>query len=140
MFLDPRARRNACWGRLSGVGLARMTTAAVLTSGLCGWLDRLFPDRDRGERLQQALRERFGDDARAVDAELCAEIETAAHAFSRHLALEYVADGSLVPDRDPPGWPPQDPAEVALRGGSVGEGRRGAGGGGGVGRDSPAGR
>ena len=101
-----------------------MTTAAALTSGLCGWLDRLFPDRDRGERLQQALRERFGDDTRAVDAELCAEIETAAHAFSRHFALEYVEDGSLVPDRDPPGWPPQDPGEVALRAGSVGEVRR----------------
>ena len=64
-----------------------MTTAAALTSGLCVWLDRLFPDRDRGDRLQQALRERFGDDTRAVDAELCAEIETAAHAFSRHFAL-----------------------------------------------------
>ena len=45
-----------------------MTTAAGLTTGLCGWLDRLFPDRDRGEALQQALRERFGDDTRAVDA------------------------------------------------------------------------
>ena len=52
------------------------------------------------------------------------EIETAAHAFSRHFALEYVEDGSLVPDRDPPGWPPQDPGEVALRAGSVGEVRR----------------
>jgi hypothetical protein len=101
-----------------------MTTAAALTAGLCGWLDRLFPDRDRGERLQQALRERFGDDTRAVGAELCGEIETAAHAFSRHFALEYVEDGSLVPDRDPPGWPPQDPGEVALRAGSVGEVRR----------------
>jgi Peptidase family S41 len=101
-----------------------MTTAAALTAGLCGWLDRLFPDHDRGERLQRALRERFGDDSRAVDAGLCAEIETAAHAFSRHFALEYLADGSLVPDRDPPGWPPQDPAEVALRAGSVGEVRR----------------
>src|SRR5215208_1450809 len=101
-----------------------MTTAAALTSGLCGWLDRLFPGRDRGERLQHALRERFGDDTRAVDAELCAEIETAARAFSRHFELEYVADGSLVPDRDPPGWPPQDPAEVALRAGSVAEVRR----------------
>jgi hypothetical protein len=101
-----------------------MTTAAALTSGLCGWLDRLFPDRDRGERLKQALRERFGADTRALDAELCAEIETAAHAFSRHFALEYVEDGSLVPDRDPPGWPPQDPGEVALRAGSVGEVRR----------------
>jgi len=101
-----------------------MTTAAALTSGLCGWLERLFPDRDRGERLQHALRERFGDDTRAVDAELCAEIETAAHAFSRHFELEFVPDGSLVPDRDPPGWPPQDPGEVALRAGSVGAVRR----------------
>ncbi len=101
-----------------------MTTAAALTSGLRDWLDRLFPDRDRGERLQQALRERFGDDTRPVNAELCTEIETAAHAFSRHFALEYVEDGSLVPDRDPPGWPPQDPGEVALRAGSVGEVRR----------------
>jgi hypothetical protein len=101
-----------------------MTSAAALTAGLCGWLDRLFPDHDRGERLQQALRERFGADSREVDAELCGEIETAAHAFSRHFALEYVEDGSLVPDRDPPGWPPQDPAEVALRAGSVGEVRR----------------
>ena len=101
-----------------------MTTAATLTSGLRDWLDRLFPDRDRGERLQQAMRERFGDDTRAVSAELCGEIETAAHAFSRHFALEYVHDGSLVPDRDPPGWPQQDPGEVALRAGSVGEVRR----------------
>jgi len=101
-----------------------MTTAAALTSRLCDWLDRLFPDRDRGERLQQALRERFGADTRAMDGELCAEIETAAHAFSRHFALEYVADGSLVPDRDPPGWPPQDAGEVALRAGSVGAVRR----------------
>ena len=57
-------------------------------------------------------------------ARLCDEIEEVAHAFSRHLALEYVADGTLVPDRDPPGWPPQDPGEVALRAGSVGEVRR----------------
>jgi hypothetical protein len=113
-----------------------MTTAAALTSGLCSWLDRLFPDRDRGERLQQALRERFGGDARAVDAELCGEIETAAHAFSRHFALEYVEDGSLVPDRDPPGWPPQDPGEVALRAGSVGEVRRLPGGAGVLALDS----
>jgi hypothetical protein len=113
-----------------------MTTAAGLTTGLCGWLDRLFPDRDRGEALQQALRERFGDDARPVDAALCVEIETAAHAFSRHFALEYVEDGSLVPDRDPPGWPPQDPAEVALRAGSVGEVRRLPGGTGVVALDS----
>ena len=50
----------------------------------------------------------------------CREIEAVAHDFSRHLALEYVADGSLVPDTEPPGWPAQDPREVQLRAGSVG--------------------
>jgi hypothetical protein len=96
-------------------------TVGTLASDLCAWIDRLFPDADRGERLKRALDERFGDDGRAVTAELCREIEAVAHGFSRHFALEYVADGSLVPDSEPPGWPPQDPREVQLRAGSVGE-------------------
>ena len=96
-------------------------TAAALASDLCAWIDRLFPDADRGERFKRTLDERFGDDARAVTDALCREVEAVAHAFSRHLALEYVADGSLVPDTEPPGWPPQDPREVRLRAGSVGE-------------------
>jgi hypothetical protein len=96
-------------------------TAAALAFDLCTWIDRLFPDRDRGERLKRALRERFGDDARAVTDELCREAEAVAHEFSRHFALEYVADGSLVRDSEPPGWPPQDPREVQLRAGSVAE-------------------
>jgi Peptidase family S41 len=96
-------------------------TVGTLASDLCAWIDRLFPDADRGERLKRALDERFGDDGRAVTAELCREIEAVSHAFSRHFALEYVADGSLVPDSEPPGWPPQDPREVQLRAGSVGE-------------------
>jgi hypothetical protein len=77
----------------------------------------LFPDADRGAR---ALGERFGDDLRAVDSELCGEIEAVAHDYSRHVALEYVPDGTLVPDTDSPGWPPQDPRDVAMRGGSIG--------------------
>jgi hypothetical protein len=96
-------------------------TAGALVAGLCAWIDRLFPDADRGERLKRALAERFGADARAVTAELCREVEAVAHDFSRHFALEYVADGSLVPDREPPGWPPQDRREVELRAGSVGK-------------------
>jgi len=96
-------------------------TAGALARQLCAWIDRLFPDPDRGERLKRALEERFGDDARAVSHDLCREVEAVAHDFSRHFALEYVADGSLVPDADPPGWPPQDPREVQLRAGSVGE-------------------
>ena len=103
-------------------------TAGALASALCVWLDRLFPDADRGERLKRALDERFGDDGRAVTDALCREVESVAHDFSRHFALEYVADGSLVPDSDPPGWPPQDPRAVQLRAGSVGEVSRRPGG------------
>ena len=103
-------------------------TAHALASELGAWFDRLFPDVDRGERLKRALTERFGDDDRPVTAELCREFETVAHAFSRHFELEFVADGTLVPDTEPPGWPPQDPAEVERRAGSVGQVERRPGG------------
>jgi peptidase S41-like protein len=96
-------------------------TVGALAADLCAWIDRLFPDADRGERLQRALNERFGNDARAVTEQRCCEVEAVAHEFSRHFELEYVADGSLIPDSEPPGWPPQDPREVELRAGSVGE-------------------
>jgi hypothetical protein len=94
--------------------------ARALTSGLCAWIERLIPDPDRGERLVRALRGRFGDDTRAVTSELCRELEAVAHEHSRHLELQYVADGTLVPDTEPPGWPPQDPRDVQARAGSVG--------------------
>jgi hypothetical protein len=103
-------------------------TAHVLASELGAWFDRLFPDVDRGEQLKRALTERFGDDDRPVTAELCREFETVAHAFSRHFELEFVADGTLVPDTEPPGWPPQDPAELERRAGSVGQVERRPGG------------
>jgi hypothetical protein len=99
---------------------AEVATAGALARQLCAWIDRLFPDAERGERLGRALDERFGDDARVVSDELCREVEAVAHEFSRHFALEYVADGSLVPDAEPPDWPPQDPLEVQRRAGSVG--------------------
>lgn len=100
------------------------TTVEALVISLCAWFDRLFPDPERRERLKRAVGERFGNDGRAVTADVCREIEAVAHGFSRHFELEYVADGSLVPDTDPPGWPPQDPREVQLRAGSVGAVRR----------------
>jgi hypothetical protein len=95
-------------------------TVGALVFHICTWIDRLFPDAERGGRLKRALGDRFGNDARAVTEDLCREVEAVAHGFSRHLALEYVADGSLVPDEDPPGWPPQDRHEVERRAGSVG--------------------
>jgi Peptidase family S41 len=103
-------------------------TAGALAADLCAWIDRMFPDPDRGERLKRALDARFGGDTRAVTHDVCREVEAAAHPFSRHFALEYVADGSLVPDTEPPGWPPQDPHEVRSRAGSVREVTRHPGG------------
>jgi hypothetical protein len=94
-------------------------TAGALVTGLRAWIGRLFPDPDRGERLARALDEGFGEDARAVTGDVCREIEAGAHAFSRHFELEYVADGSLVPDGEPPGWPAPDPRDVRRRAGSV---------------------
>jgi hypothetical protein len=102
----------------------RSETAATLVAGIGAWIDRLFPDPERGERLARALGERFGDDTRAPSAALCEEIEAVAHAFSRHFELQYAADGSLVPDSDPPGWPPPDPDELRRRAASVAEVRR----------------
>src|SRR3954451_24477208 len=96
-------------------------TVGELARDLGVWIDRLFPDHDRGERLERALEERVGDDAPAVSDDGGRGGETVAHGFSRHLALEYVTDGSLVPDTDPPGWPPQDPGEVRRRAGYVRE-------------------
>ena len=92
-----------------------------LIDGLCAWNDRLFPDADRGARLNRALVAGFGQDDRAASAEVCREIETVAHRFSRHLELQFVPDGSLVPDSESRGWPPQDPEEVRTRAGSVRE-------------------
>jgi Peptidase family S41 len=96
-------------------------TAAALLTDVSAWIDELFPDVDRGERLKRALADRFENDARTVTAEVCREIEAVAHEFSRHFELEYVADGSLVPDTEPPGWPAQDAREVQQRAGWVGE-------------------
>jgi hypothetical protein len=100
-------------------------TAAALVVDLGAWVDRLFPDADRGRALKAALEERFGDDTRAVAEDVCREVEAVAHGFSRHLELEYVADGSLVRDSEPRGWPPQDPGGVRRRAGSVAKVTRG---------------
>jgi C-terminal processing protease CtpA/Prc len=94
-------------------------SAAALIGGLCRWNDVLFPDAERGARLKAALLDRFGEDQRAVSADVCAEIEAVAWRFARHLALEYAADGTLTPDVQAPGWEPQDPDEVRARAASV---------------------
>ena len=106
---------------LRGMTAPTAGSARVLAASLCTWIERLFPDPERGERLGRAIGERFGSDDRPVTAELCREIEVVAHAYSRHFALEYEPGGGLVPDIDPPGWPPQSPREVQARAGSVGE-------------------
>ena len=90
---------------------ARAGSAAALASELCTWIDRLFPDPDRGERLKRALADRFGDDQRLVTDELCREVEAVAQDFSRHFELEYVAGGTLVPDTS---WSTSGATAVAI--------------------------
>ena len=94
-------------------------SAAALIGELCRWTDVLFPDPERGERLKAALLDHFGDDQRAVGADVCIEIEAIAQRFARHVALEYAPDGTLTPDVRAPGWEPQDPDAVRARAASV---------------------
>ena len=62
-------------------------SARSLVGALGRWIDRLFPDLARGERLKGALLAGFGTVDRPVSAAACREIEHASHAFSRHLEL-----------------------------------------------------
>jgi len=88
----------------------------VRTDELCltltGWLERLMPEDDRRARL---IAELSRPDDRPVDAEVCAELQTRARRHSRHLDLEWVPEGRLVPDTESRGWPEPDAAEVAVR-------------------------
>ena len=83
-----------------------------LCAALTGWLERLMPEGDRRSRL---IAELSGPDDRPVDREVCAELQQRARRHSRHLDLEWVPEGGLVPDTESRGWPEPDPAEVAVR-------------------------
>jgi len=83
-----------------------------LCGALAGWLERLMPEGDRRAAL---LEELAGADDRHVDAAVCAELQARARRISRHLDLEWVPEGGLVPDTESHGWPAPDPAEVAVR-------------------------
>lgn len=87
-------------------------TTDALIQALIAWIERLFPDPPRGERLKRSLADRFGGDSRMVTAEVCAEVECVCHEHSRHLDLQFVPDGSLTPDSRSPGWPPSNPVEM----------------------------
>lgn len=83
-----------------------------LCGALAGWLERLMPEGDRRAAL---LAELAGPDDRPVGAAVCAELQERARRVSRHLDLEWVPEGGLVPDTESRGWPAPDPAEVAVR-------------------------
>jgi peptidase S41-like protein len=87
--------------------------ALDLAAALALWLERLMPDDARRAELLAAVFARFGADGRPVGPELCAEMQAEARRFSRHLDIEWVAEGGLVPDTESRGWPAPDPAEVA---------------------------
>jgi hypothetical protein len=97
-----------------------MTSVGELLDALRRWIGELMPDADRAGRLLAAAEDAAGDGPAApLDAAACERIAAAARTESRHLELEYVPDGSLVPDTTSPGWDPTDPAAVRLRAGSV---------------------
>jgi hypothetical protein len=84
--------------------------AHELCAALAGWLERLMPADARRDALITALGAR--DDARVVDAAVCAELQAEARRFSRHLDVEWVPEGGLVPDTESRGWPDPDPDEA----------------------------
>ena len=96
----------------------------TLVTRLTEWLPRLMPDRDRADALCAALAARFAGRDDPVTADLCAEIERVAWIYSRHLQLTFEPDGTSPPDSESRGWPPEDPAAVRQRAGSVSEVRR----------------
>src|SRR5215208_6091180 len=74
-----------------------------------------MPEDARHAALLAALADGFAEDAREVDAAICAELQAGARRFSRHLDVEWVPEGGLVPDTESRGWPEPDAAEVAVR-------------------------
>ena len=87
--------------------------ASQLSAVLAAWLVQLMPGAPRRDRLTAALRERFGADGREVDGAVCAEMQAEARRISRHLDVEWVPEGGLVPDTESRGWPDPDPAAAA---------------------------
>jgi hypothetical protein len=97
-----------------------------LLDALHRWVPKLLPDAERARRLAAALGEAAPDRDARVDAATCAALAAAGRRVSRHLELEYVPDGSLVPDATSPGWDPPNPVEVRQRAASVSQVHRSA--------------
>jgi hypothetical protein len=97
---------------------AEQGSVRELLDALRRWIDELLPDAERGQRLVAAAAE-AADPARPVDAATVERLAVTARRDCRHLELEYVADGSLVPDEVSPGWDPPDPVDVRRRAGAV---------------------
>jgi len=71
-------------------------SADQLSAALAGWLERLMPAGPRREALIAALAERFDGDERPASPEVCAELQAHARRISRHLDVEWVAEGGLT--------------------------------------------
>ena len=99
--------------------------ASQLSAVLAAWLVQLMAGAPRRDRLTAALRERFGADGREVDDAVCAEMQAEARRISRHLDVEWVPEGGLVPDTESRGWPDPDPAAAAAARGGIAAERMG---------------
>lgn len=96
-----------------------VTTVAELSSRLGRWVLRLMPEEPRRAALVAALEAEHGTDVEPLTAEGCARVEATAQRYSRHLMLLHDPTGTLPPDEEAHGWPPDDPADVRRRAGAV---------------------
>lgn len=99
--------------------MERVCRAQDLVTGLCRWIDRIWPDPERGELVAGELRDAFDGDGRPVSAEVCAEVQAVGNRWSRHLELVFEPAATADPDHELPGWPPPDPEVVGRRAGFV---------------------
>jgi hypothetical protein len=93
--------------------------ARDLVIALCRWIDRIWPDPERGNLVASELRDAFDGDSRPVSAAVCADVQALANRWSRHLELAFEPAATADPDRELPGWPPPDPEVVGRRAGFV---------------------
>jgi alkanesulfonate monooxygenase SsuD/methylene tetrahydromethanopterin reductase-like flavin-dependent oxidoreductase (luciferase family) len=73
------------------------TTVQDLIRWLNDWLRALPPEQERITKLIDELRTRFGERTDPVTATVCREIEAAAWAYSRHLALAFDPSAPVRP-------------------------------------------
>jgi hypothetical protein len=101
-----------------------MTTIGDIATRLAAWTDRLMPEAGGRKDALKAALARFAGAEQPVTAEGCAELERAAWAASRHVAVIFEPGGTAPPDTEATQWPRPDAATVGARAGFVSRAQR----------------